>query len=252
MHKELHMAIGLDVIELALVESTNKTAAELIGLSKAGHGTVILAQEQTSGRGQRGRQWQSSAGRDITFSLVLEPPALFADAQFGLGKLAALALLDALSHFLPGRVKVKWPNDLLVGRLKIAGILIECDLIGDRVRHAVIGVGINVNSTDFPAEYAATSLSLETGSEQKKKEVLEKVLQSFRDRYEQWSHDLVSQDRDYTEALWAKGRWADMLLDGSAMSLRPLGVDPQGRLLVEHDGGRVIAYGLDRLRFAGR
>ncbi len=252
MHNELRMMIGEHVIELASVESTNKTAAELIQLSKAGHGTVILAQEQTAGRGQRGRQWQSAPGLDLTFSLILEPKAVRAEAQFGLAKLAALAVLDAVSPILPGRVKVKWPNDLLVDRLKIAGILIECDLVGDKVRHAIIGVGLNVSSTDLPAEFAATSLSLETGKENSSKEVLEEVLKAFRKRYVQWMEEPALQDAEYAAALWARGRWADMLLDGEPLALRPMDVDPLGRLLVEHEGGKVAAYGLDRLRFAQR
>ncbi len=252
MHNELRMVIGEHVIELASVESSNKTAAELIRLSKAGHGTVILAQEQTAGRGQRGRQWQSVPGRDLTFSLVLEPSELRAEAQFGLGKLAALALLDTVSPFFPGRIKVKWPNDLLVDRSKIAGILIECDLIGDMVHHAIIGVGLNVNSTDFPVEFAATSLSLETGKEHSTSEMLERLLLAFRQRYMQWSQDPDKVDLDYTSSLWSRGRWADMLLDGAPLALRPIDVDQHGRLLVEHEGGKVAAYGLDRLRFAQR
>lgn len=252
MLNELRMVIGEHVIVLASVDSTNKTAAELIQLSKAGHGTVIMAQEQTAGRGQRGRLWQSMPGRDLTFSLVLEPKELRADAQFGLAKLAALALLDTLSLLLPGRVKLKWPNDLLVDRLKIAGILIECDLVGEKVRHAIIGVGLNVNSTDLPAEFAATSLSLENGKVNSCNEVLEELLKAFRRRYAQWVEDPALQDADYATALWARGRWADMVLDGEPLALRPLDVDPLGRLLVEHEGGKVAAYGLDRLRFAQR
>lgn len=246
------MAIGEHLIELASVESTNKTAAELIALSKAPHGTVILAHEQTAGRGQRGRTWQAAAALDLTLSIVLEPEELRAEDQFSLSKLAALALYDVVSVLLPGRVLVKWPNDILVDRRKVAGILIECDLVGERVRNAVLGIGLNVNSTDLPEELAATSLRLETGVEQDRLALLDALLDAFRKRYERWEVDRTGQDRDFTAALWSRGRWADLLLDGEAVSLRPMDVDRHGRLLVEDADGKVLAYGLDRLRFAPR
>lgn len=246
------MAIGDRLIELASLESTNKTAAELIALSKAPHGTVILAHEQTAGRGQRGRVWQNAANLDLALSIVLEPHGLRAEDQFSLSKLAALALNDVVSALLPGRVRVKWPNDILVDRRKLAGILIECDLLGERVRNAIVGIGLNVNSTDLPEELAATSLLLETGGEHDRRAVLDALLQAFRSRYEHWQRDTAALDRDFAAALWSRGRWADLVLDGEAVSLRPMDVDRHGRLLVEDADGRVLAYGLDRLRFAPR
>lgn len=246
------MAIGDRVIELASVASTNKTAAELIALSKAPHGTVILAHEQTAGRGQRGRVWQNAADLDLAVSIVLEPVGLRAEDQFSLSKLASLAVYDVVSALLPGRVRVKWPNDILVDRRKLAGILIECDLVGERVRNAIVGVGLNVNSRDLPEELTATSLRLETGEEHDRRAVLESLLEAFRSRYERWELDRAALDLDFSAALWSRGRWAELLLDGEVLSLRPMDVDRHGRLLVEHADGRVLAYGLDRLRFAPR
>ncbi len=246
------MVIGERVVELASVESTNKTAAELIGLSKAPHGTVILAHEQTLGRGQRGRVWQSGAHLDLTLSIVLEPVGLRAEDQFSLSKLAALAVYDVVAAHLPSRVRVKWPNDILVDRRKVAGILIECDLVGERVRNAIVGVGLNVNSSDLPEELAATSMRLETGVDHDRRTVLDALLDAFRRRFERWEKDRAAQDVDFGSVLWSRGRWADMLLDGEVVSLRPMDVDRHGRLLAEHPDGRVVAYGLDRLRFAMR
>lgn len=246
------MAIGDRLIELASVESTNKTAAELIALSKAPHGTVILAHEQTAGRGQRGRFWQNAADLDLAVSIILEPPHLRAEDQFSLSKLAALAVHDVVSALLPGRVRVKWPNDILVDRRKVAGILIECDLVGERVRNAIVGVGLNVNSTDLPEELAATSLRLETGEEHDRHALLKSFLEAFQSRYERWELDPTALDLDFSDTLWSRGRWAELLLDGEVISLRPMDVDRHGRLLVEHADGRVLAYGLDRLRFAPR
>ncbi|MCB0784260.1 MAG: hypothetical protein KDC02_08595, partial [Flavobacteriales bacterium] len=109
--------IGRELVELATVGSTNKHAADLLSLSKVQHGAVILAHEQTEGRGQRGRTWSSAAGKDLTFSIVLQPQVLKASGQFMLAKLAALAVHDVVAGQLKWgvgkrdeEVRIKWPN----------------------------------------------------------------------------------------------------------------------------------------------
>ena len=247
---EVQPRIGHRILRARVVDSTNTVAAAAMARGEAPHGTVIIAREQTAGRGQRGRTWTSTPGADLTLSIVLEPPALRAERQFAMAKLAALAVHDVVRQAGADAVRVKWPNDVLVERRKVAGILIACDLLGERVRHAVVGVGLNVNSTDMPEDLAATSLKLATGRDHDLEAVLDGLTQAFEQRYRQWLQGGC--DHDYAEGLWSAGRWADMLLDGAPCTLRPMDVDELGRLLVEHDDGRVAAYGLDRLRFAPR
>ncbi len=250
------MAIGERIIAVRSVDSTNKMAAELLAAQGSAHGTVILAHEQTAGRGRRGRRWASAPGLDIALSVVLKPAALAAADQFGLAKLTALAVADTVREALGTAgdgVAVKWPNDVLVGRRKVAGILIECELAGDRVRHAIVGIGLNVNSVDLPEELLATSLRTAAGGRMHDRDaVVHRLLAAMERRYAQWLHVPAGLDADYTAALWARGRWAPMWLDGAAVDRRPVDVDPHGRLLVEDPEGRVAAYGLDRLRFAAR
>jgi len=244
--------LGGPFIELPSVESTNKTAAEHLRLSKLRHGSVILAHEQTAGRGQRGRQWVSAPGRDLALSIVVAPPALRADGQFVLAKLAALAVHDTVASLVPGEVRIKWPNDVLVDRRKVAGILIENELAGERVAWSIIGIGLNVNSTDLPEELAATSLALERGVELDRMAVLDALLQRFKALWDAWCTGEGHWEATYTDRLWSRGRWADLLLDGQPVQGRPVDVDGQGRLLVEMPGGGVGAFALDRLRFAPR
>lgn len=250
------MAIGDRIMEVDRADSTNKLAAELIATAGSAHGTVILAHEQTAGRGQRGRTWQSAPGLDLTFSVILRPQELPAMAQFGLAKLTALAVRDTVVEVLRAGaepITVKWPNDVLVGRRKVAGILIECDLLGDRVRHAVVGIGLNVNSTDLPEELVATSLRMASGGHlHERRAVLRTLLAALDHRYTQWATEPAATDHDYAGALWGRGRWTPMWVDGQEAMCRPMDVDPQGRLLVEEADGRVRAYGLDRLRFGAR
>lgn len=244
--------IGGQLVELGSVASTNNYAAERLALSELRHGTVILAHAQTEGKGQRSRAWISAPGLDLTFSIVLVPLDLNATDQFVLGRIAALSVHDAVRDLQPADVKVKWPNDVLVGQRKLAGILIQNELSDNRVQHAVVGVGVNVNNPELPAELNATSLRLVTGREHDRMELLQGICQRFQERWQRWETDRDPALTDYVNALWARNRWVPFTLDGAPITARPLDVEPDGRLIIEHEGGRVQAYGLDRLRFGPR
>lgn len=244
--------IGQQLVVLDLAESTNKTAAEMLGLSKLRHGAVILANEQTAGRGQRGRDWYSEPGLDLTISLVVQPVDLRADQQFVLSKLAALAVHDVVQEVVSGDVRIKWPNDILIEREKVAGILIQNELAGDRVQWSIIGIGINVNGRAFEAGFVATSLAIATGGTLDRMALLERFCQAFEALWSAWQEGRPGWEERYTDLLWSRGRWTDALLDGKPLMVRPMDVDRQGRLIVEQEDGTVVSYGLDRLRSAPR
>lgn len=250
--------IGQQFIELSSVDSTNKYAAEQLALRKLRHGAVILAHEQTAGRGQRGRVWRSGGGLDLTASVVLIPQRMRVSGQAVLSKMAALAVHDVVAEVLrrsgvpADPVRIKWPNDVLVDRRKISGILIKNEVVGTLVQSCVVGVGLNVNSTALDADINATSLRLETGREQDRRAVLEMLC----DRLEAWWARLEAEDpgigEAYAERLWSRGRFASFERDGVPFTGRPVDVDADGRLLVEDEAGHVQAYGTERLRFAPR
>jgi BirA family biotin operon repressor/biotin-[acetyl-CoA-carboxylase] ligase len=248
--------IGGRVIELDSVDSTNNYAAERLGLPEMEHGTVILAQEQTAGRGQRGRTWISAKGLDLTFSLVLRPESLKATSQFVLSKVAALALHDVVAEALKasaglggGEVRIKWPNDILIGDRKVAGILIQNELAGERVVSSVVGIGLNVNSSDLHAGLLSTSLRAELGHPLERSELLELFLARFAHYWSLAADERERLDRAYRGWLWGRDRVMPLELDGSDWKGVPVDVDELGRLLVRDPLGRVQAYGLDRLRF---
>lgn len=246
------MSFGQPLLEFEVLESTNKTAADLLSRAQIGHGAVILAHAQLDGRGQRGRVWQSSPGLDLTFSLVARPTALRADAQFALSKVTALAVHDVLRAKAQADVRIKWPNDVLIERRKAAGILIKNEIVGEFVVGSIIGIGVNVNSTGFPDELVATSLKQETGTDHDRKAVLGEFIDRFNHWWSKWQSAPEEGLVSYTDRLWTRGRWADMLLDGAPVKGRTMDVDGHGRLIVETEDGQVAAYGLDRLRFAPR
>ncbi len=249
--------IGQQLIELASVDSTNMCAAELLALKEIGHGAVILAHEQTDGRGQRGRIWRSGAGLDITTSVVLLPQHLPANEQFVLAKIAALAVHDVVAEAMRMAVggepvRIKWPNDILVDRRKVAGILIANELVAGMVVSSVLGIGINVNSSELDAEFNATSLRMETGLVHDRLALLEGLCQRLEHYLDLWESGDRQFHSRYTDLLWSRGRYADLELDGQPFSARPVDVDAHGRLLVEDEAGHVQAFALERLRFANR
>lgn len=117
-----------------------------------------MAENQYEGRGQLHNTWLSESGKNLTFSVLLSPGFLQIAQQFELNKAISLAVVDVLSPLLGPNVRIKWPNDILVDNQKIAGILIENIVQGSRWKHAVIGIGLNVNQTDFPEGLNATSV----------------------------------------------------------------------------------------------
>ncbi|MBK7271167.1 MAG: biotin--[acetyl-CoA-carboxylase] ligase [Flavobacteriales bacterium] len=244
--------IGAVRFELPIVDSTNKHAAELVRLTEVQHGTVILAHVQTEGRGQRGHVWQSEPGQDLTFSVVLRPEHFAAGDQFLIAQSAALAVWDVVAGNLVAEVRVKWPNDVLAGIHKVAGILITNEVMGGQLRSSIVGIGLNVNSSGHVPGAMATSLRVELGRHLDRMVIYEELLNHFEYR---WQQALLAPDTlraDYLERLWGRGRWLPMELDGAAIQARPMEVDREGRLVVELTGGRVQAFGLDRLRFGPR
>lgn len=136
------------LIKLDSVDSTN---SYLNGLgSAATHGTVVMAIEQTSGRGQRGNSWEAEPGANVTLSMLLRPDGLEASRQFIISQAVSLAIVETLDHILPGHgVSIKWPNDIYVDDRKICGILIENVLTGREIARSTVGIGLNVNQAVF-------------------------------------------------------------------------------------------------------
>jgi len=173
---------GKFVYTFGSIDSTN-TYAKFLSLKEAPHGTLIISEEQTAGRGRLQRKWLATKGKNLLFTLVLYP-------EFSLEKIsilpfaAALAVSDSVEAITKQRCECKWPNDILINRKKICGMLLES--VGKKV---VLGIGINVNQDEFPDEllHKASSLKLELGNEVERVSLLKKTLEELESRYEQLS-----------------------------------------------------------------
>ncbi len=157
------LIIGKNIIQLEKVQSTNDYTLKLLTKSSPEEGTIVLANNQTMGKGQAGNGWESQARKNLTISIILKPSFLEPSKQFYISKIIALAIYDFLNDILEN-VSIKWPNDIYVNNDKIAGILIENSLIGSKFEYSVVGIGVNINQKEFSSELMnPTSLIRETG-----------------------------------------------------------------------------------------
>lgn len=172
--------IGRRIIYFRTVDSTNTCALELAARG-APEGTVVIAEEQTHGKGRLGRQWHSPPGKGIYLSIVLRPRVKVEFLTL-FSILSALAVAETVEGLSPSPPDIKWPNDILLHHKKVAGVLVELGTENDLVNYLIVGIGLNLlqKEEDFPPEFKweATSISIE-GGEVCREEVAVKLLQNF-------------------------------------------------------------------------
>lgn len=193
--------IGQQFIYHPVCPSTNTEAMRLVNENKVQEGAVIITDHQMAGRGQRDSQWESEAGQNLTFSVVLYPE-LPVSRQFYLNMIASLAVTDALLTFINKSIKIKWPNDIFYANNKVCGILIQNNLKTNKIQSTVIGIGINVNQIRFSYP-KATSLSLISGKTIHREEILSNLLNFLEIRYIQLNNnELADLKYAYMERLY--------------------------------------------------
>jgi len=241
-----------DIHHFYKIGSTN-TAAMTAAAEGAPEGTVFLAEEQTAGRGRGANSWQSARSTGIYCSVVVRPAMPPSDVLV-LSLAAGLAVQSAIQQ-VDSRVKtdLKWPNDVLINGQKVCGILAEMNAEATRVRHIVVGIGINVNQTSFPQELAATSLRLATGSEWSRVELAAALLKSFDREYRQFVVDPDAREsilRRFAEhSSWVLGKKVRIEENGSAFEGTTEGLDARGFLQVQTTYGmRTVLSGTVRGR----
>lgn len=200
--------------------------------------SVIAAVSQTAGRGQRGNSWLSRPGENLTFSLLLKPENLPASDFMAITCMATLSVREWL-HAQGVRAVIKWPNDIYVGTRKICGMLVESGIAEGRIEWSVVGIGLNVNQTDFPASLMnPTSLRRLTGKTLEIRDALPDLLSRFRFSALETPEDRFSLLKAYEEDLFQKGRLCPYrdLQTGEEFQGTIKGVTPSGRLLVDVNG----------------
>ena len=240
--KNLHTKWAGNTVHFAIeTDSTNEWMKRL-AVDGASHGTLAVAEYQSMGKGRLGRQWIAPAGSCIMVSLLLRPEFSPADASM-LTLVMGLSAAQAVEK-AGVEVSIKWPNDVVVSRKKISGILTEMELENDKIRDVVIGIGINVNLKKIPEDLQdkATSLFLETGRLFSRTLLLDALLRQFERNYELFVQtlDLRLLLEDYHRFLANKDQPVRVLarepFEGIAR-----GINPRGELLVEIGDGTLMS-----------
>lgn len=227
--------------------STNTYLKERLLAETLDEGFTVCADFQTAGRGQRGNNWEANSGENLLFSMVLFPKQLFAEEQFMISEVVSLALKDVLSNYVSD-ISIKWPNDIYWNNKKIAGILIEHAITGDRLDYSIIGVGLNVNQTTFESD-APNPVSLKqiTGITYSLKAILTQIQECLFDYYQEF--EITYLHLLYKKSLfWQNGcHWFS---DGKSSFMAQIeDIRPNGALCLKLNNASVRTFSFKEIKF---
>ncbi len=231
--------------------STNEEAQRLISCGKAKEGMVISAREQSKGRGAGDNLWESKQGKNLTFSLILQPRFLEPSRQFVLTQMISLALFDvAARHLMGGYLCIKWPNDLYFNEKKLAGVLVQNRIKANLLDFSVIGVGFNVNQKKFYSHASnPVSIILFSNKEESLSDLLEEILKRVNFYYEKIKNNIKSLEDLYLQRLYRMGEWADYEDETGHFTAKIIGIDRYGLLLMTDRKGQQRTYGFKEVKF---
>lgn len=238
---------GKEIIHLSDIDSTNNFAAKLLSENLCQNGAVIMADVQTQGKGQRGNVWLSESGKNLLSSFVFKPDNLSVERQTVLTWATSLSLLETLRKFNI-EARVKWPNDILINGKKIAGILIENQLQGNRINCSIIGIGLNINQTSF-SELNATSLILETNKKVEPRTFLNFLANEMNEQFDflkSSSFDFLK--NEYESHLYQMNEQKKYKDDFGEFFGKIIGTTDDGKLVIEKSN-TIVTYALKEVAF---
>src|SRR5690625_4767087 len=234
--------LGKTIIHKKTTVSTQSDAHQLAH-ERADHGTVIIANEQTGGKGRQERNWHSSKNQGIWMSIILKPSILPYEAP-QLTLLTATVLADVMSEITNLQPQIKWPNDVLINNKKVAGILTEMQAEQDHIRYVVIGMGINVNQEkkDFPKniEEKASSLRIEADKEWPIQQIVQHILEAFEEQYQKYIENGFPNVKNKWESYGYRiGELIEVITSNEKWEATFLGIAEDGALLLKLKSGEI-------------
>jgi len=230
--------LGQHIVYYACIDSTNRVG-QVLAQQGAAEGTLIIADEQTAGRGRLERRWLAPRGTSLLFSLLLRPK-LEPRLTPGLTMIAGLAVQETMRELYGLPARLKWPNDVMVHGRKAGGILIEASSTGQCLDYAIMGIGVNVNlpTHTLPPEFQATSIQQELGYRVSRLRLLQNILTHLERRYValQSGHSPV---QEWAEALETLRRRVELRVAGQSVQGWALSTDEEGALLIQLDNGQI-------------
>ena len=245
--------IGRNVIFLDYTESTNSYAIDMLKNVNLAEGTIVQTEHQTMGRGQRGNAWNTEKSSNLTASLIIKPTFLNLNNHYFLYQISALACYDALSEILNSSqfdIKIKWPNDILVNNLKIAGILIENNINNSKINWSVIGLGLNINQTNFDDNFKATSLKKLCNKDTDINVVLELFCKHFEKYYLMLKSNKIIQIKEgYLKCFFGLNNWMHFEIEGSTEKFFIEGINETGLLQLKSENGSLHYFDVKSIKW---
>ncbi|MCB6201505.1 biotin--[acetyl-CoA-carboxylase] ligase [Extibacter muris] len=231
---------GKTVVYAKETDSTN-IQAKALGEKGAVHGTLVVADRQTAGKGRRGRRWTSPPGTSIYMTILLKPQFLPSKAPM-LTLVMALSVAEGIKGVTGLPAQIKWPNDIVVNGKKVCGILTEMSAEVDYINYVVTGAGVNVNTDSFPEEIArtATSLYIEGGSKLRRAKLAARIVERYEKNYEMFleTEDLSRLKDTYNRLLVNCRKEVRILEPGNEYEAIASGIDDTGELIVTTEDGK--------------
>lgn len=244
------MTIGSKIIFITELTSTNTYAIGLAGKEGTGEGTVIRAAYQTAGKGQPGNRWESEAGKNLLFSIILYPKSISPDEQFIISMALSLGMHDFLSDIFK-ECTIKWPNDMYIGNDKIAGMLIESSIMGDKIGFMIAGIGLNMNQEKFTGNAPnPVSMKILSGKNYNDDECLHDLLKCLDSRYNTViNKPHKSLTDEYVAKLYRYNQWSSFVDKNGIFLGRITSVSPSGRIRIQKESGLSSNYYFKEIEF---
>lgn len=245
--------LGKETVYVDTVNSTNDYAKNK-AKNGAKHGLLIVADNQTKGKGSKGRVWVSPPKTGIWMSFILRPNASIYQAR-ELSLMLSYCIAKTLRETYNIPAMIKWPNDIVLNRKKIAGILIEAEINKENVEYLVCGIGINVNMTQFISELKniATSLCIECGHLFSRTELLANILNRIEKEYDEYLkvNSLSDICAAYNEMLIHRETEIKIIKGKDVMKVTSIGINECGELLVCHEDGKIQTISAGEVSISG-
>jgi len=245
--------IGKNIIRLDIIESTNDHLKNSINSTvDFNNGDIVIASEQTQGKGRGENSWESEPDKNLTFSILLKPGFLETEQQFLLNKAISFGILEFINSIIKDQIiTIKWPNDIYINDGKVAGILIDSAIIGNKISHSVVGIGININQLNFN-QYLPNPISIRNFIDSDLD--LDKCLISlcyFLNLYYKSliNLDFNKLDQSYYTALYRFNEFHKFKIEKNIIDAKIVGVNEFGKLQLETLERKKIEFDYSEIEF---
>jgi BirA family biotin operon repressor/biotin-[acetyl-CoA-carboxylase] ligase len=238
------------------IRSLGSTNDYLFGMTADGdvkEGKIIIARNQLKGKGTANNKWESEAGKNLTFSILIKPDFISPDNQFVITQIVSLALINSLSDFLDrDKLKIKWPNDIYYSDGKLAGILIQNIIKASKISCSVIGIGLNINQdrflSDAPNPISMTQITQKTYD---LNNVFTKVLKSIDENYSRLMLFPKTKwlEKSYLDNMFRFNTLSEFVENSKTFKGKIKGIDNYGRLIIIKQNGKEKVYGFKEVEF---